>query len=326
MGFPGLTGFAVSMKWQDANVGVQETYYSNNALNTLSPIGGSYQASQMYIACLNLYKARSLMMGAGVVPITFRISVLNAFRGYVNAVPTDISGVPVGQLPLNLNLNPAQVAAGVGGVADGSAAQGPDAIICNYIGNTVQVHSRHYLGGVPDVLVRTNPVGPWVIGVPSYAGIFQGYVNVLTGNNGWQIICRVPGASPPPVLALAGCGVDPTTGLFFITTPAAIAGVVAGSTMLQLRGFKMVNRAYQNINGAYQVYSVTTVTGGFQYLLTGTAGFAISQLKSAGTYVVVAYQFSPYTSVTLGREGTHKRGNRTLAGPGRRRTAARVPF
>jgi hypothetical protein len=326
MSFLGLVGFGVSMKWQDANVAVQETYYSSNALSTLTPVAGSYKASVMYIAALNLFKARSLLMGAGVVPVSFRISVLNTFRGYVNADPNDVAGAPVGSLAVNLALNAAQIAAGIGGVADGSAAQGPDAILCNYIGSTVQIHSRHFLGGVPDVLVRTNPVGPWVIGVPSFVPLFNAYVNLLTGANGWQIIAKVPGPTPPPVLAMSGVGVDPTTGLFYITTATAIAGVVPGQTMLQLRGFKMNNRAYQNINGTYQVYQVNTVTGGFQYLLTGTAGFAISQLKSAGTYIVVSYAFSPYTSVTLGREGTHKRGNRTLAGPGKRRTVSRVSF
>jgi hypothetical protein len=326
MGFPGLVGFAVSMKWQDGNVAVQETYYNNSALTALVPTGGSYKASAMYLAALKLYKARSALMGAGVVPISFRISVLNAFRGYVPSDPLDVSTVPVGALPLNLNLNPAQTLAGVGAVADGSAAQGPDAIICNYIGSTVQIHSRHYLGGVPDVLVRTNPQGPWTIGVPSFTPLFNTYVNTLTGSDNWQIIAKVPGANPPPVISMDGVGIDPTTGYFFFTTPTAIAGVVKGQTKIQLRGFSMFSRAYQNINGTYQVYNVVTVTGGFQYLLTGTSGFAIDQLKSSGTYIVVSYAFSPYVSVTLGREGTHKRGNRSLAGPGRRRTVQRVSF
>jgi hypothetical protein len=313
-----VTGYAIRMIWQDANRGIGESYYWNGPSD--DPVG------VVYPACVNLMKARTLMMGPGVVPISFRISKTGVFRYYLNSSPNDIGTMATGPLLVNASLSAAQIAAGISAAQDGSTDQAPVAILMNAY-STPQSHSRKFLSGVPDILSRENPAGPWTVGVPSWLTLFNAYVALLTNTAlKWAFRARtLPTVAPFTPVLVNAIAVNPANSLIDITLPTFGAPVGVG-TSLQLRGFKMNSRAYISPNGTWQINSVTpgTVAGTSIYELRGTQSVAGSQVLYLGTAQAIDYSMFPYVNVTLGGETTHKRGNRFLASPGRRFVRAKV--
>ena len=308
--------WAVRMLWQDSNVAIGETYFNNAASLGTPPTG-------LYATSLALFKARSLLMGNAIVPIGFRISQVGLFRAYINSDPDDVSSAAVGPLALTVNTKPAVIAAGGNNVVDGTADQGPDAVIVNYIGPSIQQHSRHYLSGVPDVLTRINPNGPWVVGVGSWWSLFQAYVAILQAN-GWQMRCRtIPSIPNPPATVVFS--LDPTNA-FLQVTCNTIPLPAAGPYILQIRGAQMTSKAYKTVNGSWPVKTVGAAVGGqTTYTLAKAPAYNYPFIVPAfGTAQLVDYTPCNYTLVTLGREATHKRGNRVLAAPGRRKIVQRI--
>lgn len=313
---------AVRMLWQDDNVAIAETYFNTATLPAPSP-------AAIYNTSKNLYTARSALMGASVIPLGFRMSLVSNKigqpRAYVNSDPVDISGITVGSLPLTAALNGPQVAAGIGATVDGSSAQGPDAIIVNFIGTAIQNHSRHYLAGVPDVLIRENPKGPWTIGIPSWNTLFGQYRTILQ-SNGWVMRVRTYPTIPDPPATISSYFVDPLSATYLAVTAPSIAPVPAVGTMLQIRGAKMTSRAYNAPNGSWPLLALPTIVGASStYVLGQTQHVSVFAINPGfGSLQVVDYSLVPYVIVNIGREGTHKRGNRVLAGPGRRRVVPKV--
>lgn len=314
-----ITGWRVRMLWQNGPNGVSESYYWNNP--DVDP------TTNIYPAALNLMKARSLMMGTSVIPISFRISQLGAFRSYINSNPADLATMAVGPFLLTVSLNSQQVTAGISAAQDGSADQAASCVLANFYSGTAQ-HGRIFLSGVPDVLIRENPLGPWVVGVPSWLTAFNNWAALLTSPSlKWSFKARTsPTIAPWVPQAISSIALDGSgSGNWGVQTTTFAAPVAVGST-LQIRGFKMTSRAYVGFNGSWQVFRIDAggVGGTNIYYLRNSSGVAGSQVAVVGTVQGVDYSLYPYRVITPGRETTHKRGNRSLASPGRRRTVARV--
>jgi hypothetical protein len=311
-------GSAVRMIWQDSNQAIGETYYNTGTPN-LDPGSG------LYPLALALFKARSLLMGYGVVPVSIRMSTVGVRRAFTKVSSSDVSAVPVGQQSINVNSLPAVLAAGGANTVDGSAAQGPDAVQYDAYGSLATSHARKFLAGCPAVLVRTSPQGPWTVGDPNWLNLFNAYVQVLkTAANGWVMRVRtfptVPAAPPIPVYAL-----DQTNTNLTVTVPT-LPGTINNGTILQILGARMQSRAYKAPNGQWRVINVGVPSGGattYTLQLPFANNFPFL-LSGFGTVQVVSYMADTYVAAFPSKEGQHKRGNRVLAPLGRRRVAQQV--
>ena len=219
---------AVRMIWQDSNESIGETYYNTGTPN-ITPGQGLYSTS------LQLYKARSLLMGYGVVPVSIRMSTIGTRRAYTKVSSNDVAMVPMGQQAIVVGTLPPVLAAGGSTTVDGSAAQGPDAVQYDAYGSLPTSHARKFMAGCPAVLIRTSPNGPWTVGDANWFNLFQAYVAVLTNPaNGWVMRVRTfpPIPNPPqiPIYAL-----DPTNTYLTVTLPT-LPGTISNGTILQILG------------------------------------------------------------------------------------------
>jgi len=313
-----VSGFKVRMLWQDGPLAIAENYYWN--ATSVDPY------VDVYPAALALMKARSLMMGAGIVPISFRISQLGSFRAYIVSSPADIGEILVGNLLVAVSLSKAEQDAGISNQQDGSADQAPVAIQATFDSTLLQ-HGRIFLAGCPDVLSRENPAGPWVVGVPSWLALFNKWAAILQANTSkWAFKARTPPTVAPwaPV-AVAALQFDATTGLWGVDCPT-FTFPPGYNQELQIRHFKMTSKAYIPVQGIYQINAVlaSSIVGNNIYQLRGTQNWAGTQVLYFGTAQGVDYSLYPFRNLTPFRETTHKRGNRQLAFPGRRRVVQRV--
>jgi hypothetical protein len=316
MPFTGIS--AVRMLWQVGSNSIGETYF-NTAAPNLTPGAG------LYSIALALYKSRSLMMGNAVTPVGVRMSLVGTRRAFTRIATSDITGVPVGPLAINVNTATAVLTAGGANVVDGSAAQGPDAITYDAYGSKPTSHARKFLAGCPNVLIRTNPQGPWTIGDANWLNLFNAYGAILsTVANGWIMKVRtvptLPAAPQIPVYSLDG------TNTYLVVTLPTLPGTVANGTILQILGARMRNTAYKSPNGQWRVINVGVPAGGntaYTLQLPFANNFPFL-LNGFGTVQVVDFSSDTYSAVLINKEGTHKRGNSGLAPRGRRRTAPRV--
>jgi len=313
-----VAGFKVRFLWSDGPLAIAENYYWNGPNDDAR--------ATVYPAALALFKARSLMMGVSIVPVSFRISMLGSFRAYINSNPADIMNVKVGDLAIKVALDADQVAAGIGTTWDGSPDQAAVAIQANFE-STLQQHGRIFLAGVPDVLSRENPSGPWVVGAPGWLSLFQQWAAILTANGSkWSFKARTVPTDPPwKAVSVAALTLNAVTGLWGVDCPT-FTFPAGYSMLLQVRHFKMTSKAYVPVQGIYQIDTVASsaIPGNSIYYLRGTQAWAGTQVLYLGTAQGVDYTLYPFRNLTPFRETTHKRGNRQLAFPGRRRVVPRV--
>lgn len=314
-----VTGFKVRMLWNNNGIAVAENYYWN--ATSTNPQGDVEPATQI------LMKARSLMMGNSVVAVNYRISQLGSFRAYFSGNPAQVSQYPVGPFAVTTSLNAAQTAAGIKPIADGSADEPNVAVIASFTGATIAQHGRIFLAGIPDVLVRENPTGPWQAGFPSWFNLFNAWATLLTTPTyKWAWKARTPPTVAPwsPV-TITTLQLDPTTGFWGVDCPT-FSFPSGYNQMLQIRGFKMTSRAYVPVQGTLQIAftGTSTTPGNTIYYLRGSQTWAGTQVAIFGNARAVDYSLNPFANVTPGQETTRKRGNRQLAFPGRRRVVQRV--
>jgi hypothetical protein len=317
-----VTGYQVRMLWNDATQGIAENYYWNTASDDPSLV--------VYPAALNLMKARSALMGYGVLPVSFRISVLNQFRSYLNSNPSDVRTMQVGPAVLSIDNSAPGLPPGVPATVDGSAAEANETVIVTAY-NTLQNHSRRFLSGAPSVMIRTDPTGPFVVGVSSWQGLFNQYATLLINQPKWCFKARVPAAAAglyaPVNLVNPFVQLDPANdGTWDVLLPASAGPPYAVGNKIQIRGFKMKSRAYTSFNGIWTVGNVTNgpVAGTVWIKLLGSTKVSGTQVMIPGYALYVDYNLYPYTSLIPTGQGTHKRGNRGLGSPGKRRVVPRI--
>lgn len=309
---------AVRMVWSDAGESIGETYFNTGTPN-ITPGQGLYSTS------LQLFKARSLLMGYGIVPISIRMSTVATRRAFTKVSSADVSMVQVGQQAINVNTLQPVLNAGGAVVVDGSAAQGPDAVQYDAYGSLPTSHARKFLAGCPAILIRTVPNGPWTVGDPNWLNLFNQYVQVLTNPaNGWVMRVRTfpPIPNPPtvPVYAL-----DATNTYLTVTVPT-LPGSPGNGTILQILGARMDSRAYKSPNGEWRIIGVGVPASGnttytLQLRFSNNYPFL---LQGFGTVQVVSYSADTYAAAFPSKEGSRKRGNSGLAPRGRRRTVQQV--
>lgn len=315
-----VTGYQVLMRWTVGNQGVSDTYYWNTVSD--DPV------NVVYPAAYNLMKYRHALMGFGVQPLSFRISQVNNFRAYLNSKPEDVRNMQAPPTIVAINTSAPGLPPGVPNTADGSADEANVCVICTAY-STIQNHARKFLAGCPDVMVRTDPLGPFVVGVPSWKSLFDQYANQLYSQPKWTFKARIPAAAAgafAPV-AVQNWQQDPTgNGNWDILVSAAAGPPFNIGGTIQLRGFKMNSRAYVSFNGVYTIGSVTNgPVGGTVWLqLLNSKAVAGAQVAIPGNARAVDYQLYPYTSIIPTGQGSHKRGNSGLASRGKRRVVQRV--
>lgn len=315
-----VSGFKVHMIWRNDSLAITEDYYWGSTEDNIY--------TTIYPAAQKLMAARTLMMGQGVVAKRFRISLAGAFRNYVQSKPESIATMKTGPFLLKVSLNAGQVAAGISDDMDGSADDAPAAILMDYW-DSIASHGHKFLSGVPDVMIRTNPTGPWIVGVPSWNELFKAYLLELQGaGNKWRFRARVLPPAPPNDKGVAVTGVlfDQGLNMWAVEVPTLPVPAGAVGTDIQLQGFKMNSKAYVPMNGTFQVGSTAPSgnAGKTWYYLRGSADRAGTQILRFGYLKVPGFTLYPFTNVQLGEQTERKRGNRSLASPGRRVKPARV--
>jgi hypothetical protein len=309
-----LQGWSCLFTWRCSNYAINESYIWNGP--TDEPI------ATVYPAALNLMKLRSLMMGFGVVAVRLRISKIGAFRVYYNAPPDDINAIQVGKQQIQILNPPIGTNPPVAQTVDGAADQPKSCVTVDFYSVDFSGHSRKYLAGIPDVLVRTDPDGPYTVGDATWLAAFNAWSTaLLNGNSKWTFKAKGGVAKILPDTYLT----DATTGLFIVQCATIAPPLIAGN-FLQLQGWKMTSKVYFSPNGTWQIKTVQNGTkpGFTQYILAGTGNVTSSLVLNTGTIAVPGAAQTSFGKVQLAKDTTRKRGNRSLVAPGRRLVRARV--
>jgi hypothetical protein len=315
-----ITGYNVRFLWDDGEQGIAENYYWNSTSD--DPVG------VIYPAALALMKKRTAMMGYGVTAVNFRISKIGSFRAYLNSQPQDVRTLPVGPPVLSINTSVPGLPPGVPATVDGSASEGNECIIASAY-STIQNHSRKFFSGCPSVMIRTDPKGPFLVGVSSWLALFNAYATYLIATPKWCFKARIPtdaggqyAAVPVQKVQLDPAN-DGTWDVEVSNTagpPFAIGGTV------QLRAFQMNSKAYVPFNGSWVIGGVAVgADAGTVWLhLQNSQKVAGTQVAIKGNARFVDYALYPYTSIICTGQGSHKRGNRSLGSAGKVHHVQRV--
>jgi len=179
--------------------------------------------------------------------------------------------------------------------------------------------SSLYLAGVPDWAIQfdanDNPLPP----PPAWLKILQIYLDELTSGWGFIGVQRPGGGNPLRPVTKAVLQQD-TSLIGLVTTNANAIDVGAFVTV---QDFLMVSRAYRSINGNWQVAErIDNSPGAGQatYYLRGTAGITPSTFAHYGNLFLRDKVTIAYLGATRRGGTTRKRGNRSLASPGRKLT------
>lgn len=319
-----VQGYQVRFLWQIGAQDAAETYYWNST--TDDPVG------TVYPMALALMKSRTACMGYGVAAKNFRISKVGSFRAYLQSQAKDVVNLPVGPPVLNVVTSVPSLPPGVPSTVDGSAAEANETVIASYYSG-IQQHGRKFMAGCPSVMIRTSPLGPFIVGVPSWLQLFNSYANTLTGQSKWTFKARVPtsnganwaanliqGAAPPYRQDPAN---DGTFDVLLVSPPATLTTKGNG---IQIRGCKMSSKAYVNPNGSYIIGTTATgpVNNSVWVQILGSQAWAAPQVLIWGTAQYIDYANYSFTQIYPTGQGTHKRGNRSLASPGKLRRVQRV--
>ena len=275
-------------------------------------IYGSTNFPAAYLAAIKIFKARMGVAGFGVVPFGGRLSLLPLERQTQVLSPQDIAGIAPGQLTWNVS---------GGGVVDNTMDQPLSCVVLRLEAGTTRRRSL-FMAGIPDVVVRENPIGPDVTDYPAWNTAFAAYRAALLADT-WGFVNTAP-VTPIPVI---GAGSDPATGNLQLTVSGASAVFTQGQ-FVAVHKFLRSNVAYASANGRWQIASVqinaipVTVT----YTLFSSAQVNPLTITRMGVIQALDTQWSKYTNVLLRKQGTRKRGNRFLVPPGVRRVRRSVAF
>jgi len=167
-----------------------------------------------------------------------------------------------------------------------------------------------WVAGIPDFIIRTNPIGPDVSGV---GGTWLGKYGIWraefqSGKWGFRVRRRI------------GADVQPQNVVDWVLQAGGISRlgavvnnggpVYAPGTMVQVRNVKVVNAAFRSPNGQWTVHSsqagaapATTV-----YYLRGTEGIDPLNIFAPGNIRLVDHEALAVTDLQIIRQASHKRG------------------
>ncbi len=293
---PDISAWKVVLILREGRLDSNETYY----------LDGSLTADAAQTAAVSLAQVRTAMMPAGVS--LYRIRISAGFAPYQTFLvdPTLFGGFP-GWTP---------------GPTEGEARpdQGKAALQVDKYSGTRHQRGRFYLFGVPDItLGGTNDALP-TLTPSSWATAFNNWRNLVisTFRNRFRTDTTAGGLRIQ-VTNADNAGVN---GLFRIVLPTPDMTWAIGARV-QLRRFTQIRGTQIKINGVYQITAradATPATGSSTLTLRAVNIPDSTTIIGLGTAELVAYQLAQITKVVPVEQTTRKRGNRSLVGPGRRRT------
>jgi hypothetical protein len=267
-------------------------------------------------AATALFKARMALAGFGVTAIEGRLSQLQVFRDSKLIPLTSLAGIsPVQGTVIDYQ-----------GKTQPNDTDQPNACILLRAESGVSRRKPIYLGGVLDVLIRENPALPVLIAVPAWATLFNAYRALLVSGL-WGFAARIDPATMgfAPVKAV-NIVTQAGTGFIGVVVPSGAPPTNSG-LKAQTRLFTMTNRAFEPLNGTWDVASIvpdSPSTGLTTWYLYNSNGVSVANVRKFGTLQLVDTQTWVYTDVIIERNATRKRGNRSLVSPGRRQTLSRI--
>lgn len=294
-----VTGCRVTMIMRDGKFGISETHIK---------FGATDIASTAPFA-LRLVKKRMALCAAGVAMDYVRLSMEGVFRDSDILDADDIG---------DLSPPPAVVSFDADFKEKNTTDQSKAALLIRMDGGA-QSHSKIYLSGIPDYVIRYDDNANFVGLFAPWRKLLDNYTNELITNWGFAGIV-LPTNDNPAKQVTAAVLQDVTALLGLVTTSAA--PIDAGRTV-QLRDFRMTNKAYRSINGVWQIASRvdnSPSNGLSTYYLRNTAGITPSTILTMGTLFLRDKTTYKYSSAKVRGPTTRKRGNRSLAGPGKKST------
>lgn len=190
-----------------------------------------------------------------------------------------------------------------------SADQLQSALLVRGLSSTSQ-RKHIWLGGIPDFIVRTNPIGPdvggpgstWLTKYTLWRAEFQ------SAKWGFRVRRRL------------GADVQPQNVIDWVVQAGALSRlgalvnnggpVYAPGQTIQIRNVKVLNRAFRNPNGLWTVHSsqAGTPANTTVYFLRGTEGIDPANIFAPGNIRLVDFEAVPVTDLQIIRQASHKRG------------------
>lgn len=292
---PDLNAWKVVLILREGRLDSNETYYLDGALT----------ADTAQTKAIELCGVRTAMMPVGVDIYRVRISAGYAPYQTFLVDPTLFQGFP------HWVPGPSE--------GEGRPDQAKAALQVDKYSGTRHQRGRFYLLGVPDItLGGTNDALP-VIQPASWAMAFNTWRLKIIADfrNRFRTDTTAGG------LRIQATNADNagTNGLFRIVLPTPDAAWAIGAR-IQLRRWTQQRGTQVRINGIYQIVARADATpaGGSTTLTLRAADVPDAEtIIGLGTAELVAYTLAQITKVVPVEQTTRKRGNRSLAGPGRRR-------
>jgi hypothetical protein len=300
------TGCLCTFVFEDGDEAITESHVYLNASNIAAAIQPAKE----------LVKLRMLLMGYGVALRYIRLSMLNVFRDSQILGAMDITGVP----------SPPQSYVSVDGKTFPSSPEGAKACLLLRMEYNTQIRRPMFLGGVPVGTVVNQPPAPPIINFPLWGTNFQNWKNKITSGL-WGFQARTPSSAVGQVVSI-----QPIISAFNDVQKALIAVVVGPfspplvpNQQVQVYQSKMQNVAYTPLNGQWVIDSIVPGQQGQNAVyLTGSGNVNASTLTKRGFLRTIDFTAVPYQNVQIRDNAERKRGNRSLAGPGRRRILRRI--
>jgi len=299
------TGCRVTMIFQDDILAISETHNRVTVTDIASAVNDAK----------NLVKARMRCMGEGVVFVECRLSMEGVWRDsfIISAADMGPLGTQSGILTSGVQLQ-----------EPASPDQAKSCLLLR-LQATPQQHRPLYAAGIPDAVIGENPRENRAQNFPQFWQALTAYMDYLTSGL-WGSVFRPLPTGTFTWFKSSGYANDANTGLFGFDMLGATATFNVGDKV-QLRNFAQVNRAYATPNGQWQIQSILVdmpIAGTNRYLLFGSSGVAATTVKLPGYVQRIDFSTVQYQSWTLLGQTTRKRGNRLLAGPGRRLIRKRI--
>jgi hypothetical protein len=287
------------MIWNEGVLGISETHVINVATfaNALPQF-------------LQLFKARTRMMGPPVVVFKGRMSKIGQRRAFQLLTSTQLKDIGV---PTSI-----QLGSNTGTVGPSTADQPKSCALAQF--DAGEDHHRNlYLAGIPDAVIREDPEGVPFNVLPAWQELFDTYKNILI-QNPWGFVGRVTENSALPIKNVIGLALKQDTSELGVVVATADA-IIDPFKYLFLTGFRSSNRAYRVPQGKWFIKERVAdfpFNAQTTYWLRGALGYVPSQVTTLGQVQQYDVTNRKYTAGELKAQTTRKRGNRFLAGPGRR--------
>lgn len=262
-----------------------------------------------------LVQARANCCGAGVSLVGVRLSKVQDFRDSIVFSATEIQGIvfPTGKLYTS---GADKITAGYSNDADQAKA----CVLLRAEAGTTKRKSI-YMAGVPDVILGTDPNGPKTTLFTAWTAFLNAYINVLVTKS-WGFVARADQQGALAKQDVQDLVVQAGTNRIGLVCDSGGPTYAVGK-LVQTRLFQSSNSAYKSLNGIWQVSAValgSPAAGKNTYYLLGSNQVPFSSIVRNGFVQGVDYAATRYTAVQPQGQTTRKRGNRQLAGPGRRKT------